>query len=165
MSWADKFGDLILRLWERGQNFLWAVASAGTAVFLILAGGWWRRLGNGPALFKAYGFLALIVGIVGIIFAIWRHLEERPKPTVFLIADEAQSFWGQSRQKDDRVTTQFCFRMQATNLTDKPIKLSTLRLIQPRIRKRGDELARHVLTQHPERNTYGYRINAAGGIG
>jgi hypothetical protein len=27
------------------------------------------------------------------------------------------------------VTTQFCFRMQATNLTDEPVKLSALKLI------------------------------------
>ena len=41
----DKTGDLILRLWERGQNFFWAVGSAGTAAFLILLTGWWFDLG------------------------------------------------------------------------------------------------------------------------
>jgi hypothetical protein len=154
----DKIGDLILRLWERGQNFLWAVASAGAAIFVILAVGWWFGLGNGPDLFRGYGFPALLVAVGGAIFGIWRKLEDRPKRTVFLIADEAQSFWGQSRQRDGTVTTQFCCRMQATNLTDQQIRLSTLRLIKPRIKHADNELARHVLTRHPTDNTYGFEF-------
>jgi hypothetical protein len=155
-EFVDKTGDLILRLWERGQNFLWAVASAGAAVFLILLAGWWFGIGNGADLFEAYAFPALILAIVGGIFGVWRKLEDRPKPTVFLIAEVGQSFWAQSRQSDGRVTTQFCLRMQATNLTNGPIKLSGVRLIRPRIKRSDDELARHVITQHPENDVYGF---------
>jgi hypothetical protein len=103
----DKAGDLILRLWERGQNFLWAVATVGAAVFVILSTGWWFGLGNGPDLFKTYGFPALIVAVGGVIFGVWRKLDDRPKPTVYLIADEGQSFWGQSRQPDGRVSAMY----------------------------------------------------------
>jgi hypothetical protein len=87
----------------------------------------------------------------------WRKLEDRPKPTIHLIADEGQSFWAQSRQGDGRVTTQFCLRMQAANLTDRKIKLSGLRLIRPRIRPR-DELTKHVFTRHPTEDTYGFEF-------
>jgi len=110
----EKVGDLILRLWERGQYFFWAVASVGATVFVTLAAGWWFGLGNGPHLFRVYGFLTLIVALCGTVFGIWRQLEDRFKRTVFLIPDEAQSFWAQSRRQDDQVTTQFCFHMQAT---------------------------------------------------
>ncbi len=157
-EFVDKTGDLILRLWDHGQNFFWAVASAGAVIFLILSAGWWFGLGAGPALFGTYGFPALILAAVGGIFGIWRKLQDRPKPTVYLIPEDGQSFWAQSRQKDGRVTTQFCFRMQATNLTDEPIKLSALRLIRPHIRRSDDDLARHVLTRHPDNNVYGFEF-------
>jgi hypothetical protein len=154
----DKAGDLILRLWERGQNFLWAVATVGAAVFVILSTGWWFGLGNGPDLFKTYGLPALMVAVGGVIFGVWRKLNDRPKATVYLIADEAQSFWGQSRQPDGRVTTQFCFRMQVTNLTDEPITLSTLKLVRPRTKRSDNELARHVITRHPTDNMYSFEF-------
>jgi hypothetical protein len=80
---VDKAGDWILRLWERGQNFLWAVASIGTAVFMILAVGWWFGLGSGPDLFKAYGFPALIVAVGGGIFGVWRKWGAVPSPQFF----------------------------------------------------------------------------------
>src|SRR6266851_4380850 len=97
---VGKVGDLIWRIWERGQNFFWAVASVGAAIFVILSAGWWFGLGSGPDLFKAYGFVALMVAICGGIFGVWRKLDDRAKPTVFLIADAGQSFWAQSRQTD-----------------------------------------------------------------
>ena len=153
----DKTGDLILRLWDRGQYFFWAVTSLGAGIFTLLWAGWWFELGNAPDLFRAYGFLALIVALAGAVLGTWRTIENRSKATVFLIPDEAQSFWAQSRQQDGRVTTQFCFRMQATNLTDESVKLSALRLIRPRI-KRADELAQHVMTRHPTDNVYGFEF-------
>ena len=157
-EFLDKAGDVILRLWERGQNFFWAVASVGVAAFIILSAGWWFALGSGPDLFKAYGLPALVVAVGAGILGIWRKLEDRPKPTVHLIADQSQSFWGQSRQKDGRVTTQFCFRMQVANLTDEPIKLSTLRLIRPHLKRSDDVLAQHVFTRHPTDNMYSFEF-------
>jgi hypothetical protein len=81
-GYLDKIRDLILRLWKRGQNFLWVVASAGAAVFVILMVGWWFGIGNGPDLFKAYGVPALIVAVSGVIFGIWRKSGDHPKPAV-----------------------------------------------------------------------------------
>jgi hypothetical protein len=71
------------------------------------------------------------VVIFGILAAV-KTMESRRPPNLHLIANEQQSFWGQSRQKDGRITTQFAFRLRATNLTDKPILLATLRLLRTR---------------------------------
>jgi hypothetical protein len=75
----DKAGDLILRLWDRGQYFFWAVASVGTAILAVLSAGWWFGLGNAPDLFRAYGFPALILALCGTVFGIWRKLEDRSR--------------------------------------------------------------------------------------
>jgi hypothetical protein len=125
-------------------------------VFAILCGGWFFRLGGVPDVFQNYGLL-LLLSTVGLgILAGFRTWDGVPPKTVHLIADDFQSFWSQSRQKDGRITTQFCFRMKVTNLTDGPIVLSTLRLLKPRLRRDDDELARHILTRHPIANVYGF---------
>jgi hypothetical protein len=149
-------GDLVLRLWERGEKFLWSLTAASAAVFAILCGGWFFRLGTVPAVFQSYGLLTLLLTVGLGILAGFRTWDGRPPKTVHLIADDFQSFWSQSRQKDGRITTQFCFRMKVTNLTDGPIVLSTLRLLKPRLRRDDDELARHILTRHTSANVYGF---------
>jgi hypothetical protein len=58
----------------------------------LLSAGWWFDLGNGPDLFRSYGFPALIVALCGAVFGIWRKLEGRPKATVFLIPDDLRAF-------------------------------------------------------------------------
>ena len=65
------------------------------------------------------------------------------------MADDRLSFWAQSRQQDGGVHTQYCFHMQATNLTDEPVRLSILRLVRPRIKRSHNELARYVRMCEP----------------
>jgi hypothetical protein len=60
----DKLGDLILRLWERGQNFLWGVASAGAAVFVLLFAGWWFSWAPLIQAFDSYAVPALLTAVV-----------------------------------------------------------------------------------------------------
>jgi hypothetical protein len=151
---------MVLRLWERGLYFFWVVESASAAMFIVLLAAWWFQLRNGLDVFKTYGWLPLTVAIGAAILGIWRKLEERPTPTVFLVGNEDQSFWGQSRQKDGHVITQFCSRMHATNLTSDPVELRGLKLIQPRVKRDYKELASRVITQHSTQNVYGqYPIN------
>jgi hypothetical protein len=157
---AEKIGRVVLGLWERGLYFFWAVACASAAMFIVLMAASWFHPGSGPNVFKTYGWLPLIVAIGAAILGVWRKLEERPTPTVFLVGNEDQSFWGQSRQKDGRVITQFCFRMHATNLTSDPVELRGLKLVQPRVKRDYKELASRVMTQHSTQNVYGqYPIN------
>jgi hypothetical protein len=66
-----------------------------------------------------------------------------------MMADDRLSFWPQSRQQDGGVHTQYCFHMQATNLTDEPVRLSILRLVRPRIKRSHNELARYVRMCEP----------------
>ena len=149
-----------MRLWDHGQNFLDEGRRFSRSGDLPDPLGrmvvWPRRWTCAVRDIRISG--AGNPGRRGGIFGIWRKLQDRPKPTVYLIPEDGQSFWAQSRQKDGRVTTQFCFRMQATDLTDEPIKLSALRLIRPRIRRSDDDLARHVLTRHSDNNVYGFEF-------
>ena len=151
----ERLANILLRLWQQGETFLWSIAATCAAIFAILCVGWVLNIGSAPTTFESYRLVLFVAAVAFGILAIFRTGEGRPPRTVHLIADDNQSFWGQSRQKDGRVTTQFCFRMQPTNLTDGPIVLSTLRLLKPRVRRTDDELARHVLTRHPCANIYG----------
>jgi len=100
------------------------VTAACSPAAVSCAGGWFFRLGGVPDVFQNYGLL-LLLSTVGLgILAGFRTWDGVPPKTVHLIADDFQSFWSQSRQKDGRITTQFCFRMKVTNLTDGPIVLS-----------------------------------------
>jgi hypothetical protein len=152
---AEKIGRVVLGLWERGLYFFWAVACASAAMFIVLMAASWFHPGSGPNVFKTYGWLPLTVAIGAAILGFWRKLEDRPMPTVFLVGNEDQSFWGQSRQQDGRAITQFCFRMHATNLTSDPVELRGLKLIQPRLKRDNKELASRVITQHSTQNVYG----------
>jgi len=76
---------------------------------------------------------------------------------VHLIPNNAQSLWTQSKQTDGRVTTQFSFGMQATNLTDTVIQLSEARISRPWTRG-ARVLANVLITRNPNPNvnTFGH---------
>src|SRR5882757_11448416 len=101
-GFIEKLGDLILRLWEHGQNVLWGLASAAAAVFTILLVGWWLNWAPFLPFFDSYAVPALLTAVVAGILGLARNLEARSKPPFHLIADEGQSFWSQTRQKDGR---------------------------------------------------------------
>jgi hypothetical protein len=157
-GFPEKIAEIAAQAWERGKYFLWAIACAGAVVFAVLLAGKRYDLGNAAILYDTYGVAALLVGIVASILAGWRTIEGRTPPSVHLIPDDQQSFWSQCRQPNGNVTTQFCFRMQATNLAGHNVKLSALRLTKPRLRRNDEMLACHLLTRHPFDNTYGFEF-------
>jgi len=157
-GFLDQIAELAARSWERGKFFLWGIACAGAAVFILLLSGKRYDIGNAAALYDSYAVLALLLGVVAGVLAMWRTIEGRSPPSVRLIPNNQQSFWGQSRQPSGNVITQYSFRMQVTNLTDHLVKLSALRMIKPRLRRSDEELALHVLTRHPDNNTYGFEF-------
>jgi hypothetical protein len=75
---AEKIGGVILRLWDRGLYFFWAVACASAAVFIVFLTASRFHPGNGHDVFKSYGWLPLMVAIGGAILGSWRWLDERP---------------------------------------------------------------------------------------
>src|SRR5262249_38088034 len=97
---------------------------------------------------QSYGLL-LVLGIAGFgILAAVKTIASRYRPpSVHLIANNAQSFWAQSRQQDGRITTQLSLGFQATNLTDNSIRLSAIRLSRPGTR--AAILANVLITRNP----------------
>jgi hypothetical protein len=155
MDWSATPFDVLLRLWDRGKTLLWALAAICAAVFgLLLVGSYVGMAGSSAVLSDQGLWLVLGAMIFGILAAV-RTIEERSPPTVRLIANERQSLWAQAKQADGRITTQFSFRMQVTNLTDKPIRLSAVRLTRPWTRARV--LDQPLFTRHPDpaENIYG----------
>jgi hypothetical protein len=75
--------------------------------------------------------------LVLLVFASFKTYSERPAPILSLLPQEGQSFCGQSRQRDGRITTQLTLRFQATNLTDGAIMLSAIKLRRPFVRRRA----------------------------
>jgi hypothetical protein len=67
-----------------------------------------------------------------LLWALVRTISDRKRPTLLLIGDENRSYWYEWRYPDGRATTQFCFWLEATNLTNTPIRLSAARLMRPR---------------------------------
>ena len=53
------------------------------------------------------------------------HIASGPAP------DERQSWWEQWTYPDGRTTTSLCLHLEATNLTDTPIRFSAARLTRP----------------------------------
>jgi hypothetical protein len=155
VDWVSKGLDGLLQLWERGKTLLWPLAAICAVVFAILFGGAFLGIDATAAALGSYGlWLALGAAVFGILAAV-KTLESRRRPSVHLIANERQSLWGQSKERDGRrIATQLSFQMQATNLTGSPIKVSDVRLSRPWTRAR---VLQHVLaTQHsdPAVNTY-----------
>jgi hypothetical protein len=80
--------------------------------------------------------------------ALIRTISDRKRPTVHLVADDRRSYWDEYRYPDGRVTTTFCFWLEATNLTNTPIRLSAARLTRPRTWARVNES--QVITRSPD---------------
>jgi hypothetical protein len=151
VDWISRGLDGLFRLWERGQALLWALAIICAVIFAILfVGAFFGIAGTGVAL-ESYGLWFVLGGAALGIFAIIRTIEGRYRPpSVHLIANNAQSFWSQSRQPDGRIATQLAIRLRATNLTHHVITLSEARLIRPWVRARV--LANVLVTIDPNLN-------------
>ena len=80
--------------------------------------------------------------------ALVRTISDHKGPTLRLIGDENRSYWYEWRYPDGGVTTQFCLWLEATNLTNTPIRLSAARLVRPRTWTLATES--DVLTRSPD---------------
>jgi hypothetical protein len=140
----DKWIEPLLRLRDRSVPLLIALALICAIAFGILAVCWFFVIEDAASAFRAYGHWFAIGAVMFGILAGARIIEQRRSKTVHLIAEEQQSFWGQSRQPDGRITTQFAFRLRASNLTDKPIRLLDLRLLRPPVRSSDQGIAVNV---------------------
>jgi hypothetical protein len=145
--------EMLLRLWERSVPMLAALAAICIATVAVLGLCWFFGVGPAAA-FTDYGVWLMVSAIAFAILAVFKKIEGRPGKALHLIADEQQSFWAQSRQSDGRITTQFAFRFQATNLTDQAITFVTCRLVRPWL-PRGVYLSRNVIVRHPQRDIFG----------
>jgi hypothetical protein len=127
----------ITSFWARSAILLWCLAGSCFFVLVALMAGAHWQLGDTPALLAAYGTILGLALLVLLVFAAFKTYSERPKPILSLLPQEDQSFWGQSRQTDGRITTQLSLRFQATNLTDGAIMLSAVELRRPFVRRRA----------------------------
>lgn len=148
MDWLSRGLDGLLQLWERGKALLWALAAICAAVLAILFVGAFLGVATATVALQSYGLL-LVIGAAGLgILAAVKIIASRYRPpSVHLIANNAQSLWGQSRQQDGRITTQLSFRFQAANPADNFIRLSAVRLSKPWTR--APVLANVLLTSNP----------------
>jgi hypothetical protein len=150
LDWLSRGLDGLLKLWERGKALLWALAAICVAVFAILFVGAFLGIAEAASAFQSYALWLVLAGAVFAILAAIKTIETRyQQPTVHLIP-ETMPIWSQSQQPDGRVTTQFSFRMQATNLTDMVIQLSEVRVSRPWTRARI--LANVLVTRDPNPN-------------
>ena len=134
----ENFGNMVLRLWEHGQAFLWGCAAACVLVFAFLCGGWYYEFAAVAAVLSQYGVFVLIAAIVFVVLAIARTVEARPKKELFFVPNEEQSIWGHARQTTGQVYTNFNFRMAATNMSDSAVHLSKPVIVWP-LRARWSE--------------------------
>jgi hypothetical protein len=146
-----------LSVWARSAILFWSLTVCCLVVFIALVAGAYWQLGDTPALLAAYGTTLVLAFVVLSVFAAFKTYSERPPPTLSLLPQEGQSFCGQSRQPDGRITTQLGLRFQATNLTDGAIMLSAIKLRRPFVRRRAVLAKIHNIKRpiEPHSLTYG----------
>jgi hypothetical protein len=153
LSLIKTFSAAVTSLWERSSLLLWGLAASCFLIFITLAAGSHWQAGDTPALFASYGTMLVLAFIVLFVFAAIKTYSERPKPTLSLLAQEGQSFCGQTRQKDGTIITQLTLRFLATNLTDGAIVLSSIEIHRPFVRRRAI-LTKQVMVRQPNGQLY-----------
>ena len=78
--------------------------------------------------------------------------------TFHMSPDAQQSWWSMARQRDDTTTTQISTRALIKNLTSKPLGLTTVRLIKPKIA--GETIAADVSVRAANSNMYGSAMHS-----
>jgi len=148
MEFFTKILETIINLWKRGKALLWALAGICAVIFGVFMATALLGVSDADAKLRSYGLVLIAGAAVFGALALVRTLLDRKRPTLHLIADERQSWWEQYRFPDGRVTTQLCFRLEATNLTNTPIRLSAARLTRPRTWARV--IKNDVITRSPD---------------
>lgn len=144
---------IISAVWANGSRFLWSVGVAGAAAAALLWVGAHYSVPKAQAWWDDYGLMLMVGSAVVAVFAVFKMQAERPKPDLFLIADEGQSLWHHAKHKDGSMLTHFSLRFQATNRASIDLNLSKVRILRPRI-KRNQILPAHIATENPMNGTY-----------
>jgi hypothetical protein len=140
-------------VWKNRALLLWCLATVCEVVLAALFVAAHFNFGNAPDLFKDYSVYIGIAFLTLIVFACFRTYDERPKPLFSFVPNYRPSFVHYRNQGDGQTFTQLALRFQVTNLTDYDMKLSSVRLLRPRVR-RAAIVADSLLTQHPEEYIY-----------
>jgi hypothetical protein len=141
----------IMSFWARSAIFFWCLAACFFILLLTLVAGAHWQLGDTPAWLAEYGTILVLAIPVLLVFAAFKTYIERPAPILSLLP--LQSFCGQSRQRDGRITTQLTLHFQVTNLTDGEIMLSAIELRRPFVRRRAI-LQKMLVVRRPNGNGY-----------
>jgi hypothetical protein len=140
--------------WARSALALWCFAACAIAAAGLLWAGKYFQVDGAADLFHDYGAKLALAGVLLAIVAAFKTYSERPKPNIVLLPVEDQSGWAQAVQQDGSVITQFSVHFQATNVSERTIKLSEITLRRPWIRRRSI-LTRLLLFKDPKSNYYG----------
>jgi len=144
-------GEAIAAMWARGALLLWCLTTACFVILLALIAGAHFHIGDAATLLESYGTLLGLAFLALLVFAGFKTYDERARPILSLIPNEAQSFWGQTRHSDGRIFTQLTLRFQATNFSKGAIMLSDVCLKRPWVGRRSIR-TKMVSVQHPNRN-------------
>jgi len=121
------------RLWNRSGILLTALSTACLAAFVALV----IAARFAPTTFDAASqsteVWLLPLGISLAVLATFRKVYERNHPALRIVPTENQFFVHSAKQKDGRMTAQIAGHFEVYNLTDKPIVLTDVRSIKPRI--------------------------------
>lgn len=151
---VESIGNVVARLWDGGQAFLWGCAAACVLVFALLFGGWYLGFTVGIAALSEYGLLLLCGVVTFTALAAARTWQGWPKRTLFFIPTEEQSLWGHSRQTSGEVFTSLNFRMAVTNLSDTAVHLSHPHIVWPLRARWCEEVTAMMTTEDPDGSNY-----------
>ena len=129
---AKAAAEIIPRLSERGRLPLWAVAGGTFVGFVVLFVG---ALTGSPPFVQANNTASpwlLLASIMCAALAGLKQYQERTIQTVRLVPNEAQSFYGGTKQADGTWNTAIVIRMEVFNVSEKSIWLPTLKLLRPK---------------------------------
>jgi hypothetical protein len=129
-------GKIISAIWANGSRFLWSVALACVVAAAALRVSAYYAVPKAQPWWDEYGLSLMLGAAVVSMFAIFKTWAERNNTELFLIADEAQSFWHHAKQPNGLVLTQFSLQFHVTNRAGHGLILSKVRILRPRIKRR-----------------------------
>jgi hypothetical protein len=127
--------ELATALWSNGALLLWCLTTAGAAGLSVLSVLSLLHVEHAQTMLSSYGTETALAVVVLAVFAVFKAYTERAARPLVFIAQEQQSFWGETRQSTGQVTAQITLRFQVTNVADRNLKLSDVQLVRPWVRR------------------------------
>jgi hypothetical protein len=147
-------GEAVAALWERGAILLWCLTTLCAAIFVALVIGAHWGLGDTPALLASYGTGLALSVIALAVFAGFKTYAESTAAPLVLVPDEQQSWWSQSTQPSGEIFTSIVLRFQATNVSDRTIKISSRPYLRWPWVRRHRIIQSNVIIRHPTDEIY-----------